>query len=415
VGTTRLWTIHGKKYDLSDFMNKHPGGRQILERARDMDDCGVMFEIYHAFSNKEAIRKQLEKYEVKSKGVTLPTTPIYNFEEYNDLVNRVKEVFPDRKSIKANLFFFVKNVFIIFSFILTFYLAMFSNINYYTRALLGAISGFLWISVGFNVMHDGSHYAISANPKINEVLEGLWASFGLWSSYIWHLHHVYGHHSFTGNAIYDPDMKHYRPFAKKYRDDKTILSAFKGYSEKIFLIVVMVLPGMYTGQTISYLYGAIKGKIWGIKLKNVFSQIRLYEYLLTLLGLYSLWNGFFLPSVCYMITCNIAYHVNIAGDHDTFESSVENKDDKTDNWVKMQICNTANFYNKNDWWTHVFGGINFQIEHHLFPNMSHMHYDKIKPIVVKFCKEKGYPYADHETIWDSYKSFLKNMRYQANN
>jgi linoleoyl-CoA desaturase len=412
----KLWTIHGKKYDLTEFIAKHPGGRQVLERARDMEDSGVMFEIYHAFSNKEAIKKQLEKYEVTDCQSKTTNTPVYNFKDYSELVQRVKAKFPDRKSIKATPLFWLKNFVIFILFIVTYYLAMFSHMNTLIRTIIGFISGWLWVSIGFNIMHDGSHYAISANPKVNQFLESFWNSFSLWNSYIWHLHHVYGHHSFTGDTTYDPDMKHYRPFVKKYKSDKTILGGFRNYNEKVFLFIAMVFPGMYTGQLISYLFATFKGKLWGVKLsKNIFTVYKFYEACLALLSVYSLYKGLWLPSISYLIANNIAYHINIAGDHDTFESSVENRDDKTDNWVKMQICHTANFYNDNKPWTHIFGGINFQIEHHLFPNMSHMHYGEIKSIVVDFCKEKGYPYAEHKTLWDSYKSFLKNMQYQASN
>ena len=130
-----------------------------------------------------------------------------------------------------------------------------------------------------------------------------------------------------------------------------------------------------------------------------------------LLKIYCLWKGLWFSTLSYFLGSNIFYHINIAGDHDTYESSVLNKDETTNNWLKMQICHSANFANSNTLWTHMFGGINYQIEHHIFPNICHIHYPKIKKIVKDYCIEKGYPYVSHETVWSSYKSFLKNMKY----
>ncbi|CAM9734059.1 unnamed protein product, partial [Choristocarpus tenellus] len=57
------------------------------------------------------------------------------------------------------------------------------------------------------------------------------------------------------------------------------------------------------------------------------------------------------------------------------------------------------------------GGINYQIEHHLFPSMSHMHYQDIAPIVQATCDDFGVPYSFHPTLWSAYISFLKNMKH----
>jgi cytochrome b involved in lipid metabolism len=47
------WSIYGNKYDLTPFIDKHPGGKEILQKTKDMGDITPLFESYHAFSNKE--------------------------------------------------------------------------------------------------------------------------------------------------------------------------------------------------------------------------------------------------------------------------------------------------------------------------------------------------------------------------
>ncbi|CAN0524971.1 unnamed protein product [Ectocarpus sp. 8 AP-2014] len=55
------------------------------------------------------------------------------------------------------------------------------------------------------------------------------------------------------------------------------------------------------------------------------------------------------------------------------------------------------------------GGINYQIEHHLFPSMSHMLYAEIAPIVKDACEEFDIPYNAHPTLWSAYASYLKHL------
>lgn len=414
----QLWTIHGKKYDLRPFIKRHPGGAQILERALLMGDCGALFESYHAFSDKNSIRISLEKFRVYENDDSLVkqtlALPTYCYDDYNQLVERVKKILPNRESIKASRTFYLKNTLFICVYLYVFYVSMFSGLNTLFKSILAFFSGFLWVSLGFNLMHDGSHYAISSNPHINELIESSWNSFGLWNSLIWNLHHVYAHHSFTSNTKYDPDLRHYRPFGRKYRSDRTVKQLLYEIQEKTIAFIAMIFPGMYLGQALAYFVGMLRGAIWGVKLpKNFRDYLKIHELLLYVLSLYCLWKGFLFPTCSYLLSVNIFYHLNIVGDHDTFESSVVNRKENSTNWLQMQICHSANFMTDNSIWTHLFGGINFQIEHHLFPNVSHVHYHNIKSIVKEFCEEKKFPYVTHDTLWDTYASFLKNMKYQA--
>ena len=113
-----------------------------------------------------------------------------------------------------------------------------------------------------------------------------------------------------------------------------------------------------------------------------------------------------------MFGCNISYAINIIFDHDTYESSITNHYNGND-WLKIQISNSGNFLNGNKFWTLFFGSINFQIEHHLFPNMSNIHYPIIAPIVKTYCLENNIPYTHHSTLYDAIISYKKMLSYFA--
>ena len=105
------------------------------------------------------------------------------------------------------------------------------------KASIGFILGFLWIVIGFNLMHEGSHYALVKNANLNLLCSRLWNSFGLWNGDIWQLHHIIYHHRFTGSDN-DPDVYHLRPFYNK-NNKKTLLKcpAF------LFPLILFIFPG----------------------------------------------------------------------------------------------------------------------------------------------------------------------------
>ena len=79
-------------------------------------------------------------------------------------------------------------------------------------------------------------------------------------------------------------------------------------------------------------------------------------------------------------------------------SSVEN------NWAIHQMKTTANFAKESRIFSWFVGGLNYQIEHHLFPNICHIHYRGISGIVKKTAQEFNVPYHEHKTFYAALKS-----------
>ncbi len=403
-----MWNIYGKKYDLQNFINHHPGGKEILELTKNEKDITSLFESYHAFSNKEEIKKLLEKYYICDNNNNIKQ---YDYTNYNNLVDKVKVYYPTRSSIKASYFWYFFNIFNIISFINFFYFAMIpiepteSNIYYNigSRCLLSIIAAINCLSLLFNILHDGSHYAIIKYPIINIILSNILNSFSLWNHKIWFYHHVYNHHSYTGEndkLIVDSDINHYH-FVDKLNNKLKIF---------IIFFTVYIFPGIYLGLCLSYLIGSFTNKLWTIKIP-VMKYYNFTSIICLIIKLYFLYQGLFLPTIFYIITLNVIYHFNTVINHDSYETTFENKYNGND-WLKLQICNSSNFANKNKIWTYLFGGINYQIEHHLFPNMSYVHYSTIAPIVKKYCIENNIRYVHHDNIFNAFQSFIKMLCYK---
>ncbi|MCX6294614.1 MAG: fatty acid desaturase [Bacteroidetes bacterium] len=75
-------------------------------------------------------------------------------------------------------------------------------------------------------------------------------------------------------------------------------------------------------------------------------------------------------------------------------------------WAIHQMQTTADFCRGNWLITYYVGGLNYQIEHHLFPRICHVHYPEISKIVAQTAKEFGLPYIYNESLWKAFKSHM---------
>jgi linoleoyl-CoA desaturase len=89
------------------------------------------------------------------------------------------------------------------------------------------------------------------------------------------------------------------------------------------------------------------------------------------------------------------------------EGNIEN------NWAVHQLLTTANYANKSRIFSWYAGGLNFQIEHHLFPHICHIHYKKIAPIVRKTAEEFNLPYHSEKTVLSALASHTRMLKMLA--
>lgn len=422
-----VWNIYGKRYDLTPFLDKHPGGRYVLSQTEDVDDATPLFESYHNFGDKRSIRRQLEQYLVVGGGDADGLQQdagkycAFDFASYNSLVERVKEAFPGRAATKSSASWRVQNAAMLGLYLLAFYASLFSpRRGVLEQTACAVVAGFAYSSLMFNVMHDASHFGVSTRPDVNLQLSRACHGWGLWDADLWFRHHSVYHHAYTGVAGKDPDLYHLRPFANKVKESQVKNALYPGSA--YLWVVLFFLPGQYVGQMVIYALAR-----WGGK-QRLFKTVRLQSAsaaassstmesalrwgkvacLAASVGLFRASN--LLAVLAYFATLNLFYSVNIIFDHDTFESAVQNHYDGND-WLRLQVANSGNFLTSSGLWTRLFGAINFQIEHHLFPNVSSVHYPRIAPIVRAFCLERDIPYTNHATLASAYASYLKTIRH----
>jgi linoleoyl-CoA desaturase len=343
-----------------------------------------------------------------------------NAQFFNTLRHRVNQYFQVRCiSSTGDYNLYLKTAILVSLMICNYvWLVFYTPTGFITGLILCGTLGFLFAAIGFNVMHDGAHGSYSNKPWMNAIMAGSLDFLG-GSSYMWHFKHNVAHHSFTNINDMDEDI-HIRPMIRTNDKQKQlrihrfqhIYSMFLySFSYVIWIFVndyskyfkkkianSVVIPLMSTNQKIQF---------WGTKIIYLilFVVIPVFRVGLikTLIG-YGLLV--FVCGILVGITFQLA-HINgetefIAPEGESFV--IENE------WAIHQINTTANFATKQRWHNWFWGGLNFQIEHHLFPRISHVHYPAISKIVKQTCREFDVPYSEFPTVASAITSHLTHLK-----
>jgi fatty acid desaturase len=402
-----LWVIHGEYYDLSTFVQKHPGGEENLLLGKGRD-CTELFESIHCLS-KSNVKAILKKYKVKPDQIPeeAPPAPADTFtwkqgDFYDTLVQKVRTHFAGgNQNYKATWLYWLKvtGLFLAWMFcVRTCFLT--------GSFLIAGVAGFLMNMIGFCVMHDASHYGISKRAWINRWLHLSWNNWNLWNGFIWLRHHVYGHHSYTGIYRKDPDMANATLFFRKTHEGR--FRPLHGWQAWSVWFVMTIIPNQHLGQAM--VYSLTSGTVFCVPIEPMpwkeLLILRIY-YFFSLIFHFIVPFYFLSPSTAFACilaywTCQgIGYFINIAPNHDTMETHhnlFEGDGEKRD-WGVQQVLGSGNHNTGTGIWDrmveHLWGGMNYQIEHHLFPSVSHMHYRTISKYVQETCEEFGIDYVTH--------------------
>jgi linoleoyl-CoA desaturase len=279
--------------------------------------------------------------------------------------------------------------------------------------LLGAtISG-----IGFNIMHDGAHGSFSTKNWLNE-----FAAFSLdflgGSAMMWKIKHNQVHHTYTNIDGYDEDIDA-RPFLRLSPSQKKYF--FHRFQHFYFLILysLLYLFWVYFSDFNKY----FSGKILNFNIKKLsikehfmfwFSKLLYFSILVLVPVLLVGWKYWMIGYIILTATAGVILSIVFQLAHTVEETSFpvvssENMNVE-DEWAIHQLKTTANFATQSSLVTWYVGGLNFQVEHHLFPRISHIHYPALNKIVKDTCKEFGAPYYEAKTMWSAFLSHCRFIR-----
>jgi len=267
-------------------------------------------------------------------------------------------------------------------------------------------------AIGFNVMHDAGHNSFSTNRSINSVLSYSLNLLG-GNIYFWKLKHNIAHHTYTNieGEDHDIDVKFMRLHAnqehKKYHKFQKyyflVLYGISYFAWIFYQDYVKYFSNRMASDSEKFDF-PIKEKVifWVSKVVHltifVIMPIIFVGALPTLIGL------LIACSVCGMLLATVFQlaHVVTETEFATIEANkVENE------WMIHQISSTANFATSNKFLTWLLGGLNFQVEHHLFPKISHIHYPALNKIIKQTCQEFDIKYIEFKSFQKAFQSHYK--------
>jgi linoleoyl-CoA desaturase len=355
-----------------------------------------------------------------ASATSLPKFPGTKNSLHSELKQRVQQYFTEN-NIKqtGNFALWHKAIVLILGFAAIYLHLLIFQPQWYWGLLECAVLGTILASIGFNVMHDGGHGSFSESKTMNKIAS--WASSMMGASqFMWNMKHNMIHHTYTNIDGVDDDIEigalmRMAPTQKHYKLHRFQHIYFVGLYMMMYIFWVFFSDyNKYFSQKIGdmplkKMSTADHFRFWFVKIWHaavfVVIPIIVVGWLPWLLGFItlSLVGGFILS-----IVFQLAHTVEDA----QFPVADIETQKLPDEFAAHQIKTTANFATKDKVVNWFVGGLNFQIEHHLFPKVSHIHYPAISKIVKKVCQEYQLPYIEYPTMRKAvvaHVNFLKDM------
>ncbi len=341
---------------------------------------------------------------------------------YTTLKQRVEQYFSKTGKSKFGGSGIILKALIMFSlYIAPFVLILTLNAPWWLYLIFALVIGVAKAGIGFCVMHDSIHGTFSANKKINRIVSHSSYLIGA-AIFPWKVKHNILHHTYTNVHGMDHDIESKALLRLSFKAPLWWVHRYQ-YIYAFFFYMFTSLAFL-VGDFVDLLQYKKKGLIekYGSNFNQEFFMLILFR--LVYLGIFiSLpmvfvdlpWWGIllgflFIHFVAGLILSSVFQMAHLV---EGTEQPDANENGQLDfSWALHQLHTTANFAMNNrliGWYT---GGLNHQVEHHLLPNVSHVHYSELSKIVRQTAEEYDFPYHTKKTfrsaLW-SHVSVLRNL------
>lgn len=285
-------------------------------------------------------------------------------------------------------------------------------------AVLAAVSlGCSMAAIGFNVQHDGGHSAYSSRRWVNGLMAMTLDLLG-GSSYFWKRTHNQVHHSFTNITGHDGDID-LGPLARLSPHQPRYWYHRWQHLYLWFLYGFVAVKWQFYDDTM----GLIRGRIGHYQFARpsgrdllVFVAGKLL-FLTLAFGIplyfhawYNVLGCYLLASFAQGILLSVVFQLAHCLEEAEFPLPRVETGRMEHDWAVHQIETTVDCAQQNRLLTWFTGGLNFQVEHHLFPQICHIHYPAIAELVSATCRDYGLQYRCNETIADAVRSHYRWLR-----
>lgn len=343
-----------------------------------------------------------------------------NLKFFRTLNSRVNNYFKENNIQKTgNWKLHLKAVILFAVFLTPYFLILTLDMPFWVMLLLSIVIGIGMAGIGMNVMHDGNHGSFSNKNWINKFMGGtIYVLAG--NVYNWQVQHNVLHHTYTNIPGHDEDLDAGRIIRFTKHAEWHKFHRFQHYYS-VFLYGLLTFNWAITTdfkQMRNYLkrklsYGEPKNPkiLWTTLIITKIIYVSIWIVLPILIGI-TWWKvliGFFVMHYTAGLILSVVFQLAHVVEETTNPSP--NELGEMDNtWAIHQLFTTTNFAPKSaivNWYT---GGLNHQIEHHIFPNICHIHYGKIAKIVKETANECNLPYYEYKTMGSAIIAHFKHLR-----
>jgi linoleoyl-CoA desaturase len=286
--------------------------------------------------------------------------------------------------------------------------------------LLYFIMGLGTAGIGLSIMHDANHGAYSKNDRVNKMLGGILSLIGGFAP-TWRMQHNVLHHTYTNVHGYDEDIQP-PPFLRfsPNEEHKKIHNFQHLYAWFFYgLMTFSWITAKDFKQLARYKKMGIlkteKETYGKLLLRLVLSKVFYYTTVLVLpiliIDIAWYWFPIFIFIYHFVAGSILAYvfqPAHVVPETEFVDAGEEHYVDE--NFAIHQMKTTANFAPQSRVLYWLIGGLNYQVEHHLFPNICHVHYKKLSKIVRETAEEYGVPYNSHSTFLSAIGYHMKMLK-----
>ena len=351
---------------------------------------------------------------------TVRFIPPHRSDFSSTLRQRVNQYFKENNISKfGNREMVVKTTVLLGVYLFSYVLILTLPINPWLLLPFILVMGLAKAGIGMSVMHDALHGAYSKNKWVNQ-----WVGYSTYmvgsNPAVWKIQHNVMHHTFTNIHGLDEDIdnkaiirlsehaplrwfhRYQHIYAPFLYGGMTLLMTFKDY----FRLINYHRSGALEKQSMRFKLESVK--LIASKLVYLFCMLVL-PVLITPLLWWQVVIGFLLMHLVAGYILSIVFQMAhiVEGAH----QPLPNTEDTIENaWAIHQLETTANFARNNRVLNWFVGGLNFQIEHHLFPHICHVHYRSLSDIVKKTAEDFQLPYNMKPTFRNALRSHLRTLR-----
>ena len=311
---------------------------------------------------------------------------------------------------------YVKTAILLTSFVGLYVLLVFFAQTWWQALPLAILLGFATAGIGLNVQHDGGHQAYSNKSWIN-ALSAMTLDMIGGSSYVWHHRHTVLHHTYVNITGHDSDI------------DLGALGRVTPYQKRLSI-------HRWQHYYMWPLYGlmAIRWQLFGDYLDVIRGQVSNHPiprprgwdlaqflggkamFLALAVGIPMAFHQWWVVLIFYGaagmvvgITLSVVFQLSHVVEEAAFvppsdTNRIENA------WAIHQVESTVDFARRSKLAAWLLGGLNFQIEHHLFPRICHVNYPAMSKIVEQTCRDFGVEYHEHPSFAAGVASHFRWLR-----